>query len=197
MLSPYILNAYNTGLQQHLATTGVEQLAASGSQLSNSDNAAVPVLLTAESNVFNSNPMLSEEIFGPTGIVIPVTAKKDMLDIAKNLSGHLTATVHGTDEELIEYKELLDILEQKAGRVIINGFPTGVEVCSAMVHGGPFPSTTDSKTTSVGTAAIFRFTRPICYQNMPQSLLPAELKNKNILSVFRLVNGERTDKDII
>ena len=120
-----------------------------------------------------------------------------MLDIAEHLSGHLTATVHGNNEELIEYKELLDILEQKAGRVIINGFPTGVEVCSAMVHGGPFPSTTDSRTTSVGTAAIYRFTRPVCYQNMPQSLLPAELKDKNMLSIYRLINGDRSKKDII
>ena len=109
-------------------------------------------------------------------MIIPVNTKKEMLDIAENLSGHLTATVHGTDEELIEYKELLDILEQKAGRVIINGFPTGVEVCSAMVHGGPFPSTTDSKTTSVGTAAIYRFTRPVCYQNMPQSSVTSRIK---------------------
>jgi NADP-dependent aldehyde dehydrogenase len=88
------------------------------------------------------------------------------------------------------------MLEQKAGRVIINGFPTGVEVCSSMVHGGPFPSTTDSKSTSVGTAAIYRFTRPVCYQNMPQELLPAELKNKNILNISRLINGQKSDKDI-
>jgi NADP-dependent aldehyde dehydrogenase len=119
-----------------------------------------------------------------------------MLDIAANLSGHLTATVHGTTEELMEYKELLDILEQKAGRIIINGFPTGVEVCSSMVHGGPFPSTTDSKTTSVGTAAIYRFTRPVCYQNMPQALLPAELKNENSLHISRLINGEITTNDV-
>lgn len=191
------MNSYNAGLQQHLATAGVEQLAISGSQPANSDDAAVPVLLTVEGKAFNSNPMLSEEIFGPTGIIIPVTVKKEMLDIAENLSGHLTATVHATDEELMEYKELLDILEQKAGRVIINGFPTGVEVCSAMVHGGPFPSTTDSKTTSVGTAAIYRFTRPVCYQNLPQSLLPAELKNKNELNIYRLINGERSTNDII
>ncbi|MEO6230265.1 MAG: aldehyde dehydrogenase (NADP(+)) [Ferruginibacter sp.] len=197
MLTPSILNSYNNGLQQHLATTGVEQLATSGSQPSNSDSVAVPQLITVESKVFNSNPMLSEEVFGPAAIIIPVTVKKEMLDIAENLSGHLTATVHGTVEELIEYKELLDTLEQKAGRVIINGFPTGVEVCSSMVHGGPFPSTTDSKTTSVGTAAVHRFTRPVCYQNMPQPLLPAELKDKNTLGIFRLINDERTNKDII
>jgi len=197
MLTPNILNSYNAGVQQHLATTGVEQLALSGSLPDNGTNTAVPRLLTADGNVFNNNPQLSEEVFGPTGIVIPVTTKKEMLDIAKNLSGHLTAAVHGTNDELTDYKELLDVLEQKAGRVVINGFPTGVEVCSAMVHGGPFPSTTDSKTTSVGTAAIYRFTRPVCYQNMPQALLPAELKDKNSLNIYRLINGEATNKDII
>ena len=197
MLTPYILNAYNAGLQQHLAIAGVEQLAIAGLLPVNTDKAAVPVLLTAEGNVFNSNPMLSEEIFGPTGIVIRVSAKEEMIDIAKNLSGHLTATVHATDAELIEYKALLDILEQKAGRVIINGFPTGVEVCSAMVHGGPFPSTTDSRTTSVGTAAIDRFVRPVCYQNMPQSCLPDELKDGNPMKIYRLVNGKKTNEEII
>src|SRR5204863_4939417 len=130
-------------------------------------------------------PKLSEEIFGPTGIVIPVNSKKEMLDIANNLSGHLTATVHGTNEELPDYKDLLDILEQKVGRVVINGFPTGVEVCHAMVHGGPFPATTDGRSTSVGTAAINRFTRPVCYQSMPQQLLPDELKNENPLGIWR------------
>jgi 2,5-dioxopentanoate dehydrogenase len=196
MLAPYILNAYKNGLQHHMASEGVEQLAISGSQQDAATNIAVPILLKADSNAFNNNPKLSEEIFGPTGIVIPVNSKKEMLDIATNLSGHLTATVHGTDEELNDYKGLLDILEQKAGRVVINGFPTGVEVCSSMVHGGPFPSTTDSKTTSVGTAAIYRFTRSICYQNMPQALLPEELRDKNILGIHRLLNGETTNKDI-
>jgi 2,5-dioxopentanoate dehydrogenase len=196
MLSPNIFNAYKTGLQLHLATEGVEQLSISVSNQDIATNTAIPVLLKVDGNVFNDNPQLGEEIFGPTGIVIPVNSKKEMLGIAENLSGHLTATIHGSNEELTDYKELLDILEQKAGRVIINGFPTGVEVCSAMVHGGPFPSTTDSKSTSVGTAAIYRFTRPVCYQNMPQPLLPLELKDKNILSIYRLVNDENTNKDI-
>ena len=157
MLTPNILNAYNAGLQQHLATSGVEQLASATSQTTDDGNVAAPMLLTTDVSVFNEHHILSEEVFGPASIVVPVHTKKEMLDLATNLSGHLTATVHGTDEELLEYKELLNILEQKAGRVIINGFPTGVEVCSSMVHGGPFPSTTDSRTTSVGTAAILRF----------------------------------------
>lgn len=195
MLTPNILNAFNAGVQHHLATEGVEQFALSAEAIS-SDNRATPVLLKTGQSVFNKNPHLSEEVFGPAAMLVDVDSKEEMLNIARKLSGHLTATVHGTSEELIEYKDLLDILEQKAGRVIINGFPTGVEVCSAMVHGGPFPSTTDSRTTSVGTAAIYRFTRPVCYQNMPQQMLPSALQDKNILGIYRLVNGENSNKDI-
>lgn len=197
MLTPNILNAYKTGVQQHIATEGVEELAISNFKSDTIDNIAIPVLMKVDSNVFNNNSQLSEEVFGPTGIAISVSTKKEMLEIAEKLSGHLTATIHGTDDELIEYKELLDMLEQKVGRLVINGFPTGVEVCNSMVHGGPYPSTTDSKTTSVGTTAIYRFTRPVCYQNLPQQLLPAELKDKNVLNIYRIINGERSNKDII
>ncbi|MCP9753445.1 aldehyde dehydrogenase (NADP(+)) [Ferruginibacter sp. HRS2-29] len=196
MLTPGILNAYNSGVAHHLAIDGVEKFALSPSGNASPDNWATPVLLKTDQSIFSNNPSLSEEVFGPTAMVVPVDSKEAMLDIANNLSGHLTATVHGTADELHEYKDLLDILEQKVGRVIINGFPTGVEVCSAMVHGGPFPSTTDSKTTSVGTAAIYRFTRPVCYQNMPQQMLPVELQDKNTLHIYRLINGENTNKDI-
>ena len=148
-----------------------------------------PILFKIKSDVLKSHPNLSEEVFGPTSMVVEADSKQDLLNIARNLNGHLTATVHGTDSDLIDYKDLLDILEQKVGRLLINGYPTGVEVCSAMVHGGPFPATSDVRSTSVGTAAINRFVRPICYQNMPQNLLPEELKNTNPLGICRLVNG--------
>lgn len=197
MLTPRILNSYNAGVQKHLATGGVEQLAVSASLSGNGSNHAVPVLMNTSGQVLKNNPALSEEVFGPTGIAVSASSKNEMLAIARELSGHLTATVHGTAEELTEYKELLDLLEQKAGRVVINGFPTGVEVGHAMVHGGPYPSTTDCRTTSVGTAAIYRFTRPVCYQNMPQQLLPPALQDKNILNVHRLVNGNWSTEDIV
>jgi 2,5-dioxopentanoate dehydrogenase len=196
MLTPSMLQSYTSLLQKQQAIDGVQRLAVSSTTSENMDNHAVPVLLTTGGEIFNSNRTLSEEVFGPSSIVVTVTDKEEMLDLAKRLSGHLTVTVHGTDEELSENKDLLNILEQKAGRVVINGFPTGVEVCSAMVHGGPFPATTDSRSTSVGTAAIYRFTRPVCYQNMPQPLLPTELQNKNVGSISRLVNGERTVEHI-
>jgi NADP-dependent aldehyde dehydrogenase len=132
---------------------------------------------------------LAEEIFGPESIVVEATSKEEILNIARKLSGHLTATIHGTPADLEAYKELIDILELKVGRIIINGFPTGVDVSSAMVHGGPFPATSDSRATSVGTASIFRFTRPVAYQNMPDALLPEELQNANPLNIWRRING--------
>ena len=196
MLAPSIFQSYTKAVEQHIHVNGVAQLAVGASAKGNENNNATPVLLATSSETFTNNPELSEEIFGPASIAVTTTGRKEMIDIAKKLSGHLTATVHGTEDELAEYKELIDVLEQKVGRLVINGFPTGVEVCSAMVHGGPFPSTNDSKSTSVGTAAIYRFTRPVCYQNMPDPLLPLELKNKNTLVIWRLINGEWTNKDL-
>jgi NADP-dependent aldehyde dehydrogenase len=123
-------------------------------------------------------------------------SRDELLTIADGLKGHLTATVHGTAEDLREYQPLLQRLEQKVGRLIINGFPTGVEVSYAMQHGGPYPATTDSRTTSVGTAAIGRFARPLCYQGFPDELLPDALKNANPLDLWRLVNGEWTKEKV-
>lgn len=194
MLAEGIFDSYTKGIAHHSSLEGIEVLA-SGAQ-PNGANVAQPVLFKADSATYSKYSDLAEEIFGPTSVVIETKSKEDVLSIAKNLSGHLTATVHGTEKDLIDYKELLDILEQKVGRVVINGFPTGVEVCHAMVHGGPFPATTDGRSTSVGTAAIFRFTRPVSYQGMPQALLPDELKNENPFGIWRLVNGENTKKNI-
>jgi NADP-dependent aldehyde dehydrogenase len=104
----------------------------------------------------------------------------------------LTATIHGTPADLAEYASLVSILETKAGRLVVNGFPTGVEVCASMQHGGPYPATTDSRTTSVGTAAIFRFARPVAYQNFPQSALPLELQDANPRGIWRLVDNGLT-----
>ena len=123
-------------------------------------------------------------------MVVEANTKDELLAAAQSLTGHLTATVHGTPEDLVEYADLIEILEQKVGRILINGFPTGVEVSHAMVHGGPFPATTDARSTSVGTMAITRFTRPVCYQNFPDSLLIDELKADNPLNIWRLVDGE-------
>jgi len=194
MLTETIFKAYKNGLAHHAKVEGIEVLA-TGKDL-NQPLAAQPILFKTTGSTFGEDAELAEEIFGPTSLVVETTSKEEMLSIARNLSGHLTATVHGTDNDLTAYKELFDILEQKVGRIVINGFPTGVEVCHAMVHGGPYPATTDGRSTSVGTAAIHRFTRPVCYQGLPSELLPAELKNENPLNVWRLVNGQRTQKKL-
>lgn len=138
---------------------------------------------------FLKKDYLEEEVFGPSTILFYGNKKTDFLAAAEKLKGHLTASIFGTKEELIEYQDLIAVLEQKVGRLIINNFPTGVEVCHSIIHGGPFPATTNSRSTSVGTAAINRFTRPICYQNFPQELLPDELKDGNPMGIFRLVDG--------
>lgn len=136
--------------------------------------------------------LLQEEIFGPATVVVEVADRAELLAALQGLRGQLTATLIGEPAELELCADLVAVLEQKVGRVLINGYPTGVEVCDAMVHGGPWPATSDARGTSVGTLAIDRFLRPVCYQNFPDGLLPDALKNSNPLGLMRLVNGEHT-----
>lgn len=134
-------------------------------------------LLQTDAKILLANPALTEEVFGPSAIVVVCDSRAELLAVAESLQGQLTASVHGTSIELDQFRDLFDILERKAGRLVMNGFPTGVEVCAAMHHGGPYPATTDSRSTSVGTDAIKRFLRPVCYQNYPQELLPEPLRD--------------------
>ena len=133
---------------------------------------------------------LDEEIFGPTTLLVTHSSRKQVLAAARSMGGHLTATIHGTEQDLSDFADLIGILENRVGRLLFNGFPTGVEVTHAMVHGGPYPATSDGRSTSVGSAAIFRFARPVCYQGFPESALPNELKNANPLGIWRMVDGE-------
>jgi len=133
---------------------------------------------------------LDAEIFGPTTLLVEHSSRAQLLAIARALEGHLTATIHGTEQDLREFADLIAILENKVGRLVFNGFPTGVEVTHAMVHGGPYPSTSDGRSTSVGSQAIFRFTRLVCYQGFPDSVLPNALKDANPLGIWRMVDGE-------
>ncbi|MGB6267338.1 MAG: hypothetical protein WBF56_16490, partial [Candidatus Acidiferrales bacterium] len=135
---------------------------------------------------------LSAEVFGPSTLLVRATTKEEILQAARKLEGHLTATIHGTEDDLREYAELIGILEKKVGRIVFNGFPTGVEVGHAMVHGGPYPASTDSRSTSVGTLAIYRFSRPVCYQDFPDAALPESLQNANPLKLWRFLDGELT-----
>ena len=193
MLTVGIADAFNQGVRDQLAAPGVETLFGGMVAADKTINVANPVLMTATAAIFLGSDLLQQELFGPAGMVVTTAGKDEMIKLAQSLRGQLTATVHGTPGDLAEYSELIEILEQKAGRVIINAFPTGVEVSAAMVHGGPFPATSDSRVTSVGTAAIYRFVRPVCFQGMPDFLLPDELKNGNPLNISRLVNGEKAN----
>jgi 2,5-dioxopentanoate dehydrogenase len=187
MLTSGIYQAYKNDISELSELKEVETLAAGAKEdIPNRGRACV---LKTNAAYFLSNKKLEEEIFGPSTLLVTANDKEDLIKIARNLSGHLTATIFGTEEDLKNHKALISILEQKVGRLIINGFPTGVEVCHSMVHGGMFPATTDSRTTSVGTAAITRFTRPVCFQNFPDFLLPDELKNDNPLCIWRKVDG--------
>ncbi len=192
MLTHGIAAKYNRAIDERMSEHAVELLA--GAQVACDSAAAVtvPALFRTSLGEFLAHPELGEEVFGPTTLLVHYGGVEDLLDVARGLEGHLTATIHGTEEDLAGAGELVRILETKVGRILFNGFPTGVEVSRAMVHGGPFPATSDGRSTSVGTQAIYRFTRPVCYQNFVDAALPAALKRANPLGILRLVNGAYT-----
>ncbi len=195
MLTAGIKAAFEEGTAELTDDPTVERIALGKS--SQESNAVSAQVFAVGFEDFRQRPEWSHEIFGPSSILVKSKGKQDLLDAADDLDGHLTATVHGTESDLEEYRELIKILERKVGRVVINGYPTGVEVCHAMVHGGPYPATTAPNSTSVGTNAINRFARPLCYQDYPQGLLPIELKDENERGIMRLVNGELTRKPLV
>jgi len=151
-----------------------------------------PGVIVTDAETWLTNQTLHQEIFGPATVVVRCKSAAQVLACAEKLDGTLTATIHGNADELAANAALLDLLTRKAGRVIFNGFPTGVEVGYAMHHGGPYPATTDEKFTSVGSAAILRFARPVCFQNFPEGLLPAELQNANPCKILRNIDGRLT-----
>jgi alpha-ketoglutaric semialdehyde dehydrogenase len=151
-------------------------------------NQATPTLASATAQAFINNPILHMEVFGPYSLVIRCKNIDEMIDVAKHIEGQLTATLMATENDIHTYNELIELVKNICGRFILNGAPTGVEVCLSMQHGGPYPATTDSRFTSVGADGIKRFARPICYQNWPNELLPDELKNENPLNISRTIN---------
>jgi len=154
------------------------------------------MLFFTDSTTFIKQKTLHQEFFGPLAILVEYTNMKDLMSIINRLDGQLTATFHLTEDDYGPVKPLLTLLRQKVGRIIFNGVPTGVEVCYAMQHGGPYPATTAPQSTSVGMDAIFRFLRPIAFQNMPEALLPDVLKNKNETGILRLINKIYTTNDV-
>ena len=154
------------------------------------ENAPAPAVFSSELDVFTGNPVLHEEIFGAASLVVRYKGIEDLVEATGKLDGQLTASLHITEADYADAAPLIPALERKVGRIIINGWPTGVEVGHAMVHGGPYPATSDSKTTSVGTLAIERFLRPVAYQNFPEQLRPAPLQDANPWNVNRLIDGK-------
>jgi NADP-dependent aldehyde dehydrogenase len=191
MLTEGISKSYHSGIANRQAHTHVNTVAQAASNGSASTCAA-PVLMQIDAKELLVNPGLATEVFGPCALVIRYDSREQLMELAGAIEGQLTATLHGTESDLAAFADLIAILERKAGRLIVNGFPTGVEVCHAMVHGGPYPATSDSRATSVGTYSIYRFVRPVCYQDFPQASLPDELKNGNPLAIMRLIDGQLT-----
>lgn len=188
MLYPRILQSYEAGSRQLSAIDGVRTVRGEGA-----DGAqAQPTLFVTDARTFLAHDALRHEVFGPSTVLVRCESSEQLVEVARALDGQLTATIHGTAADLGGHAALVSVLERKAGRLVVNGFPTGVEVCAAMQHGGPYPATTDARSTSVGTAAIDRFARPVAYQNFPPSALPPELQDANPRQVWRLVDGERT-----
>ncbi|WP_321954967.1 aldehyde dehydrogenase (NADP(+)) [Paraburkholderia bannensis] len=188
MLTPNIHAAYCRGIAHLAGLNGVATLARGTDAKGAHD--AVPVLLRTDASAFLADANLHEEVFGPCSLIVACRDIDELQAVLRRMSGQLTATVQLDEADYAQAATLMPILERKAGRVLFNGFPTGVEVSHAMVHGGPFPATSDTRTTSVGTAAIDRFLRPVCYQAVPDALLPDPLKHDNPMAIWRLNDGE-------
>ncbi|MFB6316964.1 aldehyde dehydrogenase (NADP(+)) [Saccharicrinis sp. FJH54] len=189
MLSEGIAGNYLDGLEKALHQKDVKLLTKSP-HLTDLENAGVPGVATVDFKTFRTNPLLHEEIFGPFSLLVICENMDEMIEFAFLQKGQLTTSVFGTDSDFNSAGDLIKRLIDKAGRLIFNGVPTGVEVTTSIQHGGPYPATTDSRFTSVGPDAILRFVRPVAFQNAPEALLPEELKDKNILGIWRKLNGK-------
>lgn len=188
MLHSGIAKAYaekkQTALQQPHVTTIIDN------NNNTDDISAAPAIASVTGSEFLANPVLHQEVFGPYSLIVRCTDMQQVKDIAEHIEGQLTSTLMATDEDVLQHKELVEAIQNTCGRFIMNGVPTGVEVCLSMQHGGPFPATTDARFTSVGADGIKRFARPVAFQNWSNDLLPDELKNDNPLQIWRTVNNE-------
>lgn len=188
MLHAGIVKAYKENKGNALLQEEVHLVAESAIDVK--ENEGLPTIATANGQAFLNNPVLHQEVFGPYSLIIRCKDKNEMIEVAKHLEGQLTSTLMATENDIKNNDELVEAVKNICGRFILNGIPTGVEVCLSMHHGGPFPATTDSRFTSVGADAIKRFARPIAFQNWPNELLPDELKDENPLEIWRTVNNE-------
>jgi alpha-ketoglutaric semialdehyde dehydrogenase len=189
MLNEGIHSAFCAGVERLRKTDGVEEVATGRVDETIASGGAAS-LFSVSVDTFLADPSLQEEVFGASSLVVRLQDPDQFTKVVKTLEGQLTATTHATEEDLPLAAELIPQLEEKVGRILFNGWPTGVDVGEAMVHGGPYPATSDGRSTSVGTLAIERFLRPVAYQNVPAALLPAAVDNENSLGLWRQVNGE-------
>ena len=187
MLTPGIAAAYTEGLGRFSFHAGVATLARGAE--SDRTNGCRGALFATEAATFLADDTLQQEVFGASSIVVRCKDLDQLRAVIEHLEGQLTATLHLDPDDSATAAALLPLLERKAGRILANGFPTGVEVGHAMMHGGPFPATSDPRFTSVGSLAIRRFLRPVCYQNMPSNLLPPALQDGNPLGIPRRIDG--------
>jgi alpha-ketoglutaric semialdehyde dehydrogenase len=187
MLSKNICLAYNEGVSRLKTAAAIAAQADTVSEPGKTT--ATPYIFSVKQIDFLANKNLANEVFGPVSLIVLCNNVEEIIETLEHSEGQLTATIHAAAADEQYLPEITSVMKEKAGRLVFGGFPTGVEVCDAMVHGGPFPATTDGRSTSVGNPAILRFVRPVAYQNFPQQLLPVELQDKNPKNIFRLVNG--------
>ena len=188
MLNEGIFNNYNSKITEVMERKDATVIGAATTEKQPMEGS--PLVVKVTSDAFKNSAYLKEEVFGPYSVVVECKDKEDLKSVLLSLGGQLTSTIMGTEEDIAEHEDVIDVQASIAGRLIVNDVPTGVEVCNSMVHGGPFPATTDGRFTSVGTSAIKRWVRPVCYQGFPDQFLPDELKNSNPLKIWRLVDNE-------
>jgi len=190
MLNAGIFKNYVEKKANALAQGDVETIAVADAAAQLNQGAAT--IASTSAKAFMNNPLLHQEVFGPYSLIVRCADMTEMLEVAQHIEGQLTATLMANEEDIRNNDVLVETIKNICGRIVMNGVPTGVEVCHSMQHGGPFPATTDSRFTAVGPDAIKRFARPVCFQNWDNSLLPDELKDENPLKLCRTVNGEIT-----
>ena len=191
MLHPNIYAKYNEGKNELSGQDGVTVIADYIKETS--ANVARPTILKVSGAKFLMNTKLHKEVFGPFSVIVSCEDMAQLEEILNNLEGQLTGTILGNEKDLATYDSVVDALQSRVGRILFNGVPTGVEVCSSMVHGGPFPASTDARFTSVGTSAIKRWVRPVSFQDWPNKFLPKALQNENPLGIVRLEEGRYTN----
>ncbi len=195
MLHAGIHRSYANGIASRRVGT-LELIAESGTAADPARGEAAAYLFATTQEGLFADPTLFDELFGPVSTLVSCQTHGDFVAIAERLEGSLSATIHGTEEDLADHRDLIEVLRKKVGRLIFNGYPVGLEICHSIHHGGPYPATTHSHFTSIGTRAIQRFVRPVCYQDWPDAQLPAELQNANPRGIIRLLAGERSRDEV-